>query len=414
MNQQSESPTKAVFALAGGHGQDANWVNIRTQSAVSAVPDALTRQPLAPAHSRQLAASLSPIPNQDELPNELLNQPERFANRLQLLLKALPGGVVVLDANGRVEECNPAANHILGHALLGGVWRDIVVRIVSPQANDELDVTLHNGRRVNITTCSLGTEPGQILLIHDVTEKRDLQMKLDSVKRLCELGEMVAALAHQIRTPLAGALLHASNLQSYPHECERLAPRLVERLRSLDELVNSMLSFARNGSLAVSRISVPGLLDDFSRCMEGVESRVTSAFEIGQFPSGLSILGNPEALCSVFQNLVNNACQALHDGPLTLCARAELDQDELVVTLSDDGPGISTDLAERIFDPFVTTRSDGVGLGLAIARRIIESHGGSLDLQRSAVPGATFIIRLPSTREAQVERTPVDSNGVAR
>ena len=74
---------------------------------------------------------------------------------------------------------------------------------------------------------------------------------------------MMAALAHQIRTPLASALLHATNLQSFPHETERLAPQLVERLRSLDELVNGMLSFARQGALAVTRITLPMLLKNF-------------------------------------------------------------------------------------------------------------------------------------------------------
>ena len=350
---------------------------------------------------------LTGAPDEDEcFPAEsstVSHPTERFANRLQLLLKALPGGVLVLDANGRVEECNPAANHILGHPLLGGIWRDIAASIFCPQVDDELDLTLHNRRRVNITTCSLGQEPGQILLIQDVTEKRELQAKLDGVKRLCELGEMMAALAHQIRTPLASALLHATNLQSFPHETERLAPQLVERLRSLDELVNGMLSFARQGALAVTRITLPMLLKNFSTCLEPDDGLVQSTFVTGQLPSQLRILGNPEALSSVFQNLVNNARQAVGNARLNLNTVAELDGDVLVVRLSDNGPGIPGELADRVFDPFVTTRTDGVGLGLSIARRIVESHGGTLNLDRTSAAGASFVIRLPLCDEGQDE-----------
>ena len=214
---------------------------------------------------------------------------------------------------------------------------------------------------------------------------------------------MMAALAHQIRTPLASALLHATNLQSFPHETERLAPQLVERLRSLDELVSGMLSFARQGALAVTRITLPALLNEFSSCLEDDGALVQSTFETGRLPSRLRILGNPEALSSVFQNLVNNARQAVGDARLTLDAVAELDGDVLVVRLSDNGPGIPGELAERVFDPFVTTRTDGVGLGLSIARRIVESHGGTLTLDRTSAEGASFVIRLPICEGGQDE-----------
>lgn len=362
--------------------------------------------------SRSPELTEEPIDDESALGTSEFHHPERLANRLQLLLKALPGGVLVLDANGRVEECNPAANHILGHPLLGGLWRDVAASIFCPQVDDELDLTLHNRRRVNITTCSLGQEPGQILLIQDVTEKREMQAKLDGVKRLCELGEMMAALAHQIRTPLASALLHATNLQSFPHETKRLAPQLVERLRSLDELVNGMLSFASQGSLAVTRITLPSLLKNFSSCLEDDGGLVHSTFEMGRFSARLRIMGNPEALSSVFQNLVNNARQAVGGARLTLNTVAELDGDVLVVKLSDDGPGIPAELAERVFDPFVTTRADGVGLGLAIARRIVESHGGTLNLDRATSPGASFVIRLPISEGMRDEPGSLSAVGV--
>ena len=92
---------------------------------------------------------------------------------------------------------------------------------------------------------------------------------------------------------------------------------------------------------------------------------------------------------------MTNAEQAVGDAPLTLRVNSKLDGDYLIVTLSDNGPGIPAQLVERIFDPFVTTRGEGVGLGLAIARRIIEFHGGTLALKTFSPEGTSFVIRLP-------------------
>ena len=221
-----------------------------------------------------------------------------------------------------------------------------------------------------------------------------MQAKLSGAKRLCEMGEMMAALAHQIRTPLASALLHATNLQSYPDQHQRLMPKLVERLRNLERLLDGMLCFAREGALEVVEIPIADLLNDFSSCLKGEPSDGIAAMEMDAVALSARIVGNAPALRSVFQNLVNNARQA--GGPdVTLRARTRLDGEGLEILLSDDGPGIAPELRERVFEPFVTTQPDGVGLGLAIARRIIESHRGTLTLGQEARAGATFIIRLP-------------------
>ena len=132
--------------------------------AVSGVAALNRTQALQPTESGNWGAALLRL-SQRSLSSECLIETKRLANRLQLLLEALPGGVVVLDGDGRVEECNPAATEILDHPLRGGRWRDIAASIISPQADDEFDLSLRNLRRVSITTRSLGSEPGQILLV---------------------------------------------------------------------------------------------------------------------------------------------------------------------------------------------------------------------------------------------------------
>ena len=131
-----------------------------------------------------------------------LTEKERLANRLSTLLQALPGGVVVIDSEGRVQEYNQAAVDLLGEPLQSLSWASVIERAFAPRGDDGHDISLKDGRRVNISTCPMANEPGQILLITDVSEMRELKDKLNHRERLVAMGEMAASLAHQIRTHL--------------------------------------------------------------------------------------------------------------------------------------------------------------------------------------------------------------------
>ena len=139
---------------------------------------------------------------------------DSIAKKLSSVLQALPAGVVVLNPEGLVQDCNPASIELLGGPLRGEVWREVVERAFLPRSDDGHEISLKDGRLVNISTCPLGNDPGQILLIADVTETRRLQKFVSQHQRLISMGEMVASLAHQIRTPLSTALLSASQLKS--------------------------------------------------------------------------------------------------------------------------------------------------------------------------------------------------------
>lgn len=141
-----------------------------------------------------------------------LAEKERLANRLQNLLDLLPGGVIVIDDQGRVREANPAACDLLGLPLEGELWREVITRCFAPREDDGHEVSLKDGRRLSIATRSLDAEPGQLVLLNDLTETRHLQDQLARHERLSSLGRMVASLAHQIRTPLSAALIYASHL----------------------------------------------------------------------------------------------------------------------------------------------------------------------------------------------------------
>ncbi len=135
-----------------------------------------------------------------------LKEKEQVTNRLENLLNIMPAGVVVLDSRGLVTQCNPAAEDFLGEPLLGEIWRNVIKRSFAPQVDDGHEISLKDGRRISMVTRSMEGEPGQLILLTDLTETRELQHRLDRHRRLSEMGRMMSSLAHQIRTPLSAAM----------------------------------------------------------------------------------------------------------------------------------------------------------------------------------------------------------------
>lgn len=351
--------------------------------------------------TRELAASRSAQARE-------LAEKERLAARLESLLEALPGGVVVIDQRGRVQACNPVATELLGPVACGEPWSAVVTRAFAPRWDDGHDISLVDGRRVHIATQALSGEPGQILLLNDVTETRRLQEQLAHHKRLSAKTEMAAAMAHQIRTPLASALLSAGNLRRARDERmrERAVDRTVKSLRKLERLVDEMLLFARGGQLEMAPIAA-------DRLFGALADAAAEAFNFGEYviafdgtaPAG-TVQVNLAALTSIALNLIENAHQAAAGrGRIAITAARRGDMLELV--FADDGPGIPAAQAAAVFEPFFTTRSNGTGLGLAVARAVARAHAGELALEPAA-RGCRFVLNLPLSAAAAALPTATD------
>jgi len=339
-----------------------------------------------------------------------LAEKERLANRLSRLLETLPGGVIVLDAQGIVQECNPAALTLLGEPLLGQLWRDVMQRACSAEYGvDDNEIKLANGRQITLSARPLGTEPGQILLLTDVTEHRALQNLVNRQQRLSAMGEMAASLAHQIRTPLATALLYLSHL-NHPQQAERL--RVTEKIRArlchLEGMVNDMLVFARGGGGgAIEKVSIDSVLDELRQTLEPQLQMLRGELVIDNAAPGAVVNGSHAALAGALLNLASNAVQSCgNDVRLRITVRTP-QPGRLTLCISDNGPGIPANCIERIFEPFFTTRPDGTGLGLAVVRAVAEAHHGAVWVDSPPGQGACFGLRLPcQPAAARVARHP--------
>ena len=327
-----------------------------------------------------------------------LTEKERLANRLSSLLDALPGGVVVLDQQGVVAEYNPVAAELLGEPLQGLAWQLVIKRVFAPRGDDGHDVSLNDGRRVNISTCPLGSEPGQILLITDVTEVRKLQDRLSQHQRLAAMGEMAASLAHQIRTPLSSAILYSSRLKHQhvsDQERQHCGEKIISRLRHLEHVVNDMLLYARGARPGTERFSVEELFTDVLLSVENQLDACSVDMSVLDETKNSGLTGNRQMLVSALINLIVNAIQSVEGGGLISMAATRLSDKVLQIRIRDNGRGFSPEEKLKAFEPFFTTRKEGTGLGLAVVDTIISAHDGDISLESTKGQGSCFTIQLP-------------------
>lgn len=321
------------------------------------------------------------------------------------VLQALPAAVILLDQRGMVYQANPAAIALLGEPLTGQRWLDVISRCFSPRSDDGLEVSLKDGRRVKLQISALAQgsvalQAGQLIMLTDLTETRQLQSRLSHMQRLSTLGKMMATLAHQIRTPLSAALLYAQNLanpRATVQVQQQFQQKLLSRLQDLEQQVSDMLLFARSGSARqVTAFTLNQLVEQLNTSVEALLQQHNTALSLHCSDATLCLLGNQNALCGALQNLIQNSIQAAgsgtqisldigpskqHSGMLSLC-------------VTDNGPGVAPQLRNSLFEPFVTGRAQGTGLGLSVVQAVAHSHQGSVQYIPTA-QGACFEMLLP-------------------
>ena len=241
---------------------------------------------------------------------------------------------------------------------------------------------------------------------------RNLQRAQEEARRaerLAALGQLSAGLAHEIRNPLGvikgSAEILNQKLGSGDALAKELSGYIYTEVNRVSALVSRFLDFARPSQLDLRPAQVPEVVEKSIKAAE--EQGATSAVKIVRdYAPNLPDVMLDEGLCEqAFLNLVLNACQAMGEagGELQIRIRpAESNgHDQVVVEIEDSGPGVPADMKEQIFNPFVTTKKDGVGLGLAIVSKIIDAHGGSVQLiARQQQPGACFRVVIPVTGPA--------------
>lgn len=339
----------------------------------------------------QLAAAHSggvPLPADEEGPEDNLSS----------LWEILPAAVVVLDGQGDVKTFNPAASDLLKGVAIGCSWSKLYDALFT-QGRSGNEIQLRDGRRICLYERALEADAGLILLMVDVSGSRELQERANRQERLATMGKMAAQLAHQIRTPLASALLDASHLSRNDLSVarrERFSSRLCMRLQHIEHQIKDMLAFARGGQGEYKLVAVAPLLEELRQMFLPQLQRRELRLDISDRTGGKVLVnGNRDALLGALSNLITNAIDH-GEGDVHLSLELDIDaSDELQIRICDNGPGIPPELRERIFAPFFTTRSNGTGLGLAVVQSVVNAHGGHIEVLPTHKGGTCFQLSFP-------------------
>ncbi|ABD81452.1 sensor histidine kinase [Saccharophagus degradans] len=326
---------------------------------------------------------------------------EKLAGRMQALLDFMPGGVIVLDHQGYIVESNPAARALLDDKLDGELWRHVISKCFAPRNDDGLEVSTKTGKRISIATSSMDNH-GQIILLTDQTETRELQRNLSRHERLSSMGKMVSALAHQIRTPLSAAILYAGHLTNgsiAQAKKDTFAKKLLGRLQHMERTVRDMMLFVKSELPLNDVISLADLEVGLREASE--VPILTSAAKItwrNTHPS-TQIRCHREALISAIMNLINNAIQA-SDKPITILVNLSgspenLEPKRVCINVVDNGPGLDKSVLDSAMELFVTTKAHGTGLGLAVVQSVARAHGGTFSIMSPPECGTKATLILP-------------------
>jgi two-component system nitrogen regulation sensor histidine kinase GlnL len=335
--------------------------------------------------------------------------------------------VIVLGPAGEVVRWNPAAEELLKVSASNALGRSFdqvlpqaqalagLVRraLAAGRAHADFEAALlrPDGGRITVSAVAsiltgAGGEPrGAVLALRDVSRLRELEEKLQRSDRLAALGQMAAGMAHEVRNPLVGIRAAAQFLEgdsAFSAGLREYTGVIVREVDRLNAIVEDLLAFASPKPVQLAPCNLNQALEEAlgleATRLAAARVSVTRLYDPGLPP----VLGDPPRLHQVFLNLLRNAAEAMPGGgALTVRTRFERLSARLggrsaaVAEVADTGPGIPPDRQAHLFNPFFTTKPRGTGLGLAISLRIVEDHGGAIEVEAGAGRGATFAVILP-------------------
>ncbi len=350
----------------------------------------------------------------------------RSKRQLQAIFDGITDGLIIVDRDFKIVAVNKAEAAFLGKKPQDVVGKDCfhvycrgdvaceqcpahqTFATGKPTLITRLETSVGYHRRgVDVYTFPVNNDKGEtiqaIQYIKDVTDRVKLQKQLREVEQLTGIGRMAASVAHEIRNPLIAVGGFARQLHE---ELDAGDPKreytgiILEEVTRLEQILREQLTLERHLQPVLRPVDVNQILKDVRKLLShGILSSQIRL--IGDLADGLPItMGDANQLKQAFLNIITNAIQSMPDGGTLKISSAQRGQ-TIVVRVDDSGPGIPGDVMNKLFVPFFTTRQTGSGLGLAVTRRIVENHGGEIEVMSEVGEGTTFEISLPILRTTQ-------------
>jgi two-component system sensor histidine kinase FlrB len=337
-----------------------------------------------------------------------LRENERMRGHLQNLLESLPCGVVLCGGTSRVQLCNGEAERL----LQGVEDKDAIFAGLSPQPeNEEREIVVRTGdqpRYLAVRPAAFTAHDGgagALFIIRDATAEHHLEEEREHARRLQALAESSALLAHEVRNPLASMELFASLLvHAAPagnNESRKWAKHIQAGLRMIAATVNNVLTLRNPGPLQLRAVNLPELLECTIQLLEPVAQQCGMRIDFDPYAKCVNIPGDPSRLQQVFFNLAVNAFRAMQPGGVLTVSVGPGTEDAAQVEFRDQGCGIAAEDLERIFEPGFTRGGGGAGFGLAVCRKIMDQHGGTLRVASRLGEGTTILLNFGGKGETE-------------
>jgi two-component system sensor histidine kinase HydH len=333
------------------------------------------------------------------------------------VMTSLPVGLIALDKNGKIAFYNSSVERITGlnldqargkepDSILPSHFCGLKESLDRGETifEKEMECKFSDGEFIPVSISASkivneeGKYVGQVLIIRDLGEVRRLQDEIRRTEKLVAIGGLAAGVAHEIRNPLSsikGIASYYENKFEDDSEDREMAGVMIEEVDRMGRVISELLDFARPPKLNLKSSNVNDLLMHSARLVQQEAAAKNVQLQLDLSSSSIEADVDPDQLTQCFLNLYLNALQAMGNGGHLTITSTIKNRDIVAIDIEDNGPGISTDDLNKIFDPYYTTKATGTGLGLAIVHKIIEAHRGLIKVHSDTGQGTVFSITIP-------------------
>lgn len=358
--------------------------------------------------------------------------PANSETRFRAVIETAVDGIILIDARGNVLVFNPACEKLFGYRAAEVIGQNVKL-LMPPPFREEHDGYITNyratgerriigiGREVtgqrkdgstfpmhlSVGEAKQGDEPSFVGIIHDLTERteaearvRELTAELVHTSRLGAMGQLASSIAHELNQPLTAVMNYAEAARQMLESLPDAPPKIAEFLQKASTQAERAGQIMRRLRSLVEKGPAERSLESLNRIVEEASALATTGTRL----DGIEVVfdladGLPPVeidkiqIQQVVVNLVRNAVEVLRQSPrrrLVIRTQAAAAAGQQLVSVVDSGPGIAPEIATRLFTPFVTSKKDGMGIGLSVSRSIIEAHGGRLWTEPGPEGGAIF------------------------
>jgi len=346
---------------------------------------------------------------------KLLQDTRAFASEM---VANLPEGIIVTGRDGKITFINSIAHEMLDlqrqaargkpkENVLPGQLNRLAEKLAEGKKIIEQEISLAGPKGQELSIAATVTEIlseneefiGTMYILHDLTQIKTLQEAVQKQEKMAAIGNLAAGVAHEVRNPLSsikGYATYFGSLFEEGSDKKKAAEVMTTEVERLNRVISELLEIARPSDIRPKETEIPFLLTSSLRLIrqeaETQKVRINTEVAPGIEPLYL----DPDRLTQALINLYINAIQAMPGGGTMTITAAE-NNSGVVITVADTGTGIPDDMMGKIFDPYYTTKNTGTGLGLAIVQKVVEAHGGTVEVKKAGDKGTKFIITLPRT-----------------